>query len=162
MKSISQSLSIITAVALTMIGTAPESHAAKVTLDGSGFYKLRPVVNYHDGGARQSGRYRNLGGDYYHKGKIGMDWITNNSKSRSGTLSFELWAMPYYGATSGIILMTRKLKPLYGNYYYESKVRTGFAISLDARRFPELNLWEFTRKGWKWRDALTFKRKGYL
>ena len=77
-------------------------------------------------------------------------------------MSFEIWAMPYYGATKGIILMTRHLNPLYANNYYVSKERTGYAISLDAYRFPELNLWEFTRNGWKWRDALTFKRKGYL
>jgi hypothetical protein len=162
MKSISQSLAALAAVALILIGSAPETQAAKVTLDGSGFYNLRPQVKYFNRGVRQTGRYRNLGGDYYHRGTIGMDWITNNSKFRSGSLSFELWAMPYYGATSGIILMTKRINPLYGTYYYISKKAYGYAISLDAYRFPELNLWEFTRTGWQWRDALTFKRKGYL
>ena len=88
MKSISHSFAVAATVALTLIGFAPETHAAKLTLDGSGFYNLQRKVNYYDGGAKQSGRYRNLGGDYYHRGKIGMDWITNNSGSRSGVHEF--------------------------------------------------------------------------
>ena len=150
------------AAALLTLAGITDSRAANLTLDGSGFYKVNARESYRDRGARQTGRYRNLGEDYYHRAKIGMDWITNNSNRRSGSLSFELWAMNYYQSTGGIILMTRGLKQLRGGYYYESKVKRGHAVSLDRRRFPELSLWEFTKKGWKWRDSLVFDRKGRL
>ena len=120
------------------------------------------ITYYGGGGPNQSGRYASLGSDYYHKATIGSRWITNHSNSKSGDLSFELWAMRYYGATSGIVLMTRGLNPLYGGSYYSRVERSGHAVFLDRFRFPELDLWEFTRNGWKWRDALTFTKKDLL
>ncbi len=113
MKSIFQPI----ATAIALVGAAAivaprAATAADVRLDGYGFYSLKNRVKYYGRGKPQSGRYKNLGADYYHQAKIGMDFLTNHSNSRSGNLSFELWAMPYYGATSGIILMTRKLSPL--------------------------------------------------
>ena len=38
----------------------------------------------------------------------------------------------------------------------------GFAILLRQKRFPEINLWEHTRKGWKWRDKLSLKQARWL
>lgn len=153
----------LTAVALFAAAALPVAKAADVTLDGYGFYSLARRLAYHpEPGLKQSGRKPYLGGGYYHKAEIGMDYITNRSTRRSGDLSFELWAMPYYGATSGVVLMTKGLDPLRGGRSYRDRSPEGFAVQLDRRRFPELSLWEFTRRGWKFRDALSFPRKTYL
>ncbi|HEX7261462.1 MAG TPA: hypothetical protein VF258_06570 [Luteolibacter sp.] len=153
----------LTAIALFAVAALPETKAANVTLDGYGFYSLGRRLAFHpEPGLRQSGRKPYLGGGYYHKAEIGMDFITNRSTRRSGDLSLELWAMPYYGATSGVILMTKGMDSLGGGRFYRDRSLEGFAVQLDRRRFPELSLWEFTRRGWKFRDALSFTRKTYL
>lgn len=162
MKSFIRNLTTAAIALFAVSASIPESQAADVRLDGFGFYSVRNKVNFYAGGAQQSGRYRNLGSDYYHKATIEMDFVTNYSNGRSGNLSFEFWAMPFYGATSGIILMTRGLDPLPGGRSVKGLSREGLAISLGARRFPELNIWEHTRNGWKFRDSLTFTRKAYL
>lgn len=161
MKAIIQTLAAAVIVAGAAI-TAPEAKAANVTLDGFGEYYLGNSVKYYGSGVKQGGRYRNLGADYYHKATIQMDFITNRSNGGTGSLSFEFWAMPYKGATSGIILMTKGLDPLGSKQSYKNVSAKGYAISLNRRRFPELNLWEFTRNGWKFRDVLTFPRKNLL
>jgi hypothetical protein len=151
------------AALFTILGTVSSALATNLTLDGSGFYELKNHYNYYSGGAHQGGRYKNFGADYYRKATIGMRWITNNSSSKnSGDMSFELWGMPYYGATKGVILMTRGLNYLPANSYYSRPERSGYAIFLNDRRFPELDLWEYTRNGWKWRDVLTFSQKTVL
>lgn len=162
MKSITHFLAA--AIAATVVFTsAPEAEAAKITLAGSGFYKISNKIRYYgEPGPKQSGRFGRLGEDYYHKAVYGFDLITNRSGTRSGDLSFEFWAMPYYGATSGYILMTRGKNRLGGGRSYVDPTPSGQAISLDLRRFPELNIWEFTRKGWVNRDAMTFKRSEWL
>ncbi len=153
----------LAAISLFAASALPEVKAANVTLDGYGFYSLaRRQVFHREPGLKQSGRKPYLGAGYYRKAEIGMDYITNRSSKRSGDLSFELWAMPYYGATSGVVLMTKGMKPLRGGGTYRDRSPKGFAVLLDRRRFPELSLWEFTRKGWKFRDALSFPRKTYL
>lgn len=162
MKPIRRILSAATAAFLTIAGTTSESHATKVRLDGSGSYEFGNAIKYFANGTKQTGRYGNLGRDYYHKTTIGMRWITNHGGSRSGDLSFEFWGMPFYGATSGIVLMTQGLKPLNGGSYYSNLYRKSYAIYLDEWRFPELNLWEYTRKGWQFRDALSFRRDNLL
>ena len=162
MKSITRNIMAATAALLTWFTTTPDSQAAKVTLDGSGFYDLGNTVKYYGGGVKQTGRYRNLGADYYHKATISMQWITNRSSKTSGDLSFELWAMRYYGATKGIVLMTRSADPIRGGSYYFEKEWRGYAIFLDEYRYPELNLWEYTQKGWKWKDALSFRQNNLL
>jgi hypothetical protein len=161
MKSLIHRL-VLTAGVTLAAASIPAAHAAKVTLDGYGYYSLKDVVDYYGKGVKQSGRYTNLGSDYYHKASYRMDFVTNHSSSGSGALSYELWAMPYYGATSGPILITRGLNPLAGGNYYKNASREGLAISLDAMGFPELDLWEYTRSGWKWRSALTFTHKTLL
>ena len=162
MKPIARILTAAVAAILTITGTTGESQAAKVRLDGSGYYEFEPTINYYSNGVRQTGRYGNLGRDYYRKTTYSMRWITNHSGSRSGDLSFEFWGMPYYGADSGIVLMTRGLNPLNGGSYYPKLSRKGYAIYLDEYRFPELNLWEYTRSGWRFRDALSFSRDNLL
>lgn len=163
MKSILHHLTAATVALLAVTAAIPEAKAAQVTLDGTGFYSLARRLVYHpEPGLKQSGRKPYLGEGYYHKAEIGMDYITNRSTRRSGDLSFELWAMPYYGANSGIILMTKGLNRLGGGNSYRDASPEGFAVLLDRRRFPELNLWEYTRRGWKYRDALSFTRKANL
>ncbi len=153
----------LAAAALALALFAPAASAAKLTLDGYGYYEFQSRNHYYGhGGAEQNGRYSYLGRGYYHKTEIGMDYLTNRSRRRSGDLSIEFWAMPFYGATSGTILMTRSRDSLGGGDSLENVDPRGQAISLDKRRFPEINVWEYTRRGWKFRDALTFTRKNRL
>lgn len=160
MKSFITRLSTSALAMVALITPVSETQAADVRLDGYGSYSLNKKVRYYGkGGPTQSGRYRKLGSDYYKTAVIRMDFVTNRSYSRSGDLSFELWAMPYYGATSGIILMTELLSPQAGDSSRRNVAKKGKAISLDARRYPEFNLFEYTRKGWKSRDYLSFSRK---
>ena len=160
MKSIIQKSSLVALLAVAAL--IPNAQASKLTLDGTGSYKLGTREAFYPGGAPQSGRYANLGADYYHTTTIGMSEITNHSANRSGSMSFELWGMPYYGATTGIILMTKGLDPLKGGFHFSNVSVTGKAISLNRRRFPELDLFEFTTNGWKWKDVLTFSNKTLL
>lgn len=132
------------------------AQAADVRLEGYGYYELGSYANYYRYGTAQSGRYSNLGAGYYRTAEIGMDEVANNSISRSGSLSFELWALSYYGATSGTVLMTQQLNPLWGGYSYFDVASFGRSLSLNRYRYPELNLYEYTRYGWMWRDALSF------
>lgn len=162
MKSIPRNIVAAAAAVLTLLGSTPKSQAVNVVLDGYGYYKLGTQIDYVGKGAEQSGRYVNLGADYYHKTTIGVEWITNKSNKNSGNLSFEFWGMPYYGATKGIVLMTRYAPALKAHNYHYDPYWKGWGIFLDEWRFPELNLWEYTKKGWQWRDALSFKRKNLL
>jgi hypothetical protein len=91
-----------------------------------------------------------------------MDFVTNRSNGKSGSLSFEYWAMPYYGASKGIVLMTDSLKPIKGRDSNMDAQKSGKGVYIDRKRFPEINIWEFTRKGWKFRDALSFAYKDWL
>ena len=163
MKSIIHKL-IAAAVAVSATGfVAPEARAADLRLEGYGYYEVANYVRFYAKPPKQGGRFNKFrGGDYYHKAEIGMDFLTNYSNSRSGDLSFEFWAMPYFGATKGIILMTEGLSPIRANRSFRNLTGEGYAIDLDRRRFPELNLWEYTRKGWKFRDALSFDYKAWL
>jgi len=70
--------------------------------------------------------------------------------------------MPYYGADKGIVLMTIGSSPLSGTSSKKDFHVDGYAVSLDAYKYPELNIWEYTRNGWKFRDALSFTRKSLL
>ena len=155
---------IAVAVALAATGVAvPEAKAAKLRLEGYGFFEVSNYVRFYAKPPRQGGRFdRFRGGDYYHRAEIGMDYLTNFSNRRSGDMSFEFWAMPYYGATSGIILMTEGLSPIRANRSFPDLRGSGYAIDLDRRRFPELSLWEYTRRGWKFRDVLTFDYQAWL
>jgi hypothetical protein len=162
MKKLIQKLSatVLTVFAATL--SMQTAGATNLTLDGSGYYSNSTYAPYYQYGASQSGRYTNLGADYYHSSEIGIDQLTNRSSYRSGTMSFEFWAMPYYGATSGTILMTKSVSSLWGGYKYYDLVKTGKAISLNRYRYPELDLFEYTSYGWKWRDVLVFSNKSYL
>ena len=141
---------------------ASAAHAADVALEGSGYYELGSRTSYHRYGTAQSGRYSNFGAGYYHTAEIGMEEVANYSNSRSGSLSFELWALSYYGATSGSVLMTQQLGTVWGGYSLVDVAGFGRARSLNRYRYPELNLFEYTRSGWRWRDALSFSYRDLM
>lgn len=162
MKSTAKRLTTAAVALFAVAASIPVAHAANVTLDGYGSYGIKGKEAYYPKAPQQSGRYSNLGKRYYHKATYKMDFVTNNSKAGSGSLSFELWAMPYYGATSGVVLMTRGLNPLVGGAYAKNVTRQGLAVSLDKKKVPELNLFEYTNKGWQSRDHLTFTGKAFL
>jgi hypothetical protein len=159
--NISQLTIAVTAL-LSAVATVPEAKSADLALEGYGSYNLGNFDRYYPRGTRQSGRYRNLGADYYRSAEIEVDAVENYSNYRSGSMSFELWAMPYYGATSGSILMTNSLRYLKAGRYYSGVYCRGMAVSLDEEAFPELNLWEYTNHGWMFRDALTFPDEEWL
>jgi len=157
----SQMKTIASTVAAAVMGCAgifqsSTARAADVTLEGFGYYELGSRASYYRYGTAQRGRYSNLGAGYYSTSEIGMEEVANHSISRSGSLSFELWALSYYGATSGTVLMTQQLGPVWGGYSYLDVSSFGRALSLNRYRYPELNLYEYTRYGWRWRDALPF------
>ena len=77
-------------------------------------------------------------------------------------MSFELCALNYYGATSGPVLMTYGLDPLKAGFQYSNVSAFGKAVSLNKRKYPEFELYEFTNKGWVWRDLLKFSSKTLL
>jgi len=152
---------LLTLLAATVI-SSQHACAADVTLEGRGFYKFTSRDYYYDYGTRQTGRYRNLGTDYYRNTTIGMDWIVNNSTYRTGPLSIEFWGMPYYGADTGIVLMTRSAGRLPADTHYRNSRWKGRSIFLDEYRFPEINIWEKTRRNWWFRDSLSFRRDNLL
>lgn len=162
MKSTIRTFTAATAAIITLITSLPETKAADVTLDGAGYYNLATRTQFYPTGAAQSGRFTNLGRDNYHRANMGVDWMSNNSGVSSGSLSFEFWGMPFYGARRGIILMTKSVWALAPYRYHSSLSVSGNAVFLNAYRYPELNLWEYTRKGWKFRDSLTFRRNNLL
>jgi hypothetical protein len=163
MKSIIHQITAAAAVLFAVAVAAPDSQAATVRLKGSGYYRLGNYDIFSHGGKEQSGRYSYLGSDYYHKTEYGMDYITNTSGYSSGSLSYEFWALPYYGATSGIILMTRSLPSLGRGERYVSVYKYGWGISLNLYRYPEQNIWEYMGGGsWKFRDSLAFSKKTLL
>ncbi len=162
MKSTIKRLTMAALAFSAVASSTPETNAADIRLEGYGDYVINNREAFFPTPPKQSGRYRNLGRDYYHKTQIQMEYISNLSRTSSGSMSFELWAMPYYDATSGIVLMTRGVDPLRGGRSIEGASTTGYAVSLGKKRFPEFNLWEYTRNGWINRDHLTFDFKDYL
>lgn len=143
----------------TLFSSVTEIQASNITLDGSGYYLFDGRSRYFGGsGPEQEGRKRYLGKGFYHRTEIGMGLITNRSNNvSSGDLSFEFWAMPFFGAENGIVLMTEDVGPISGSNSFSDVVRTGDAVHLQRRRFPELNIWEFTSTGWEFKDVLQFR-----
>ncbi len=162
MKSLTQQLAAVATSVLAIAVFIPATQAADIRLQGSGYYDIGSFEIRSRYGKEQGGRYDNLGGGYYHDIEYGMDYISNESGSRSGSLSYEFWALSYYGATSGTILMTRGLNSLAGDRSYIDLYRLGYGRSLNRYRYPEQNIWEFTSRGWRFRDSLAFSNKTLL
>jgi hypothetical protein len=141
---------------VSMFGGMSVAQATDLSLRGYGSVNESAYESYSYYGAPQSGRYRNLGEGYYRRTTIRVDGISNYSSWRSGSLSFELWAMPYYGANSGNVLMTTNAGAVYGRSTKWNVQRTGNKVALDEFAFPELNIWEYTRYGWSFADNIAF------
>lgn len=162
MKSIFPRFTTAAVALLAATLSIPEAQSADLALRGYGYYDLGPTESYFPGGTRQGGRYRNLGEDYYRSAEIEVDAVRNYSFNRSGKISFELWAMPYYGATSGTILMTNNLQRLKSRRIHRGVFAYGSAVSLDEPGYAELNLWEYTRRNWNFRDAIRFTEEDWF
>ena len=147
---------------VSMFGGISEVKAADLELRGLGSVSESPRQAYLRFGAAQDGRYRNLGAGFYRRTTIAVDGIRNYSGFSSGSLSFELWAMPYYGATSGSVLMTTNAGTVFGRATKLNVIRTGNKVDYGGFAFPELNLWEFTRSGWGFRDNIAFSRSRWM
>ena len=159
MKSI---LSKLAPAVIALAAVTSSTQAADITLDGYGFYSLGRKVTFKGNPPKQGGRYKNLGSDYYHNITYQMDFITNRSNSGSGSLSWEFWAMRYLDSKSGIILMTRGISPMSATSSIKNANKSGAGIYLDAKRFPEMNIWEYTNSGWEIKDYLKFTKQTYL
>lgn len=146
---------------VSILGGTSNASAADLALRGYGSVSESNYESYRYG-ASQTGRYSNLGEGYYRRTTIRVDRIRNYSRGRSGSTSFELWAMPYYGATSGTVLMTTSTGRIYGRSSKWYVKRTGNKVALDDYAFPELNLWEYTRNGWRFRDNITFSSDRWM
>lgn len=138
-----------------------QTQAADLALEGTGSYSLGSTYKYYSKGKSQSGRYRNLGSDYYQTSRIKMDRVSNYSGYRSGAMSFELWATDYYDATSGTVMMTAGLNRLNAYRFYNKVNRSGFALYMDDYYYPQLNLFEYV-SSWAWRDVLVFDYDDWL
>jgi hypothetical protein len=147
---------------VSMFGGISVAKGADLEMRGYGSVSESPYESYSSRGAAQSGRYRNLGSGYYRRTTIGVDAIQNYSSFRSGSISFELWAMPYYGATSGTVLMTTNAGDVSRFSTKRNVYRTGNKLSYDGYAFPELNIWEYTRSGWGFRDNITFSLNRWM
>lgn len=150
------------AAVLAISAPAPMAKAADIVLDGPAFFSLAKKARYYSLGAGQGGRYYNLGRGYYRRADLGIGAVDNYSPYESGDLSFEFWAMPFYGATKGLILMTTDIGWLEGDQSFVNLEMTGSALSPKRRAFPEMNIWEYTYYGWSFRDAFTFTRRTKL
>ena len=162
MKAHISSISFATVALSALFAIAPTAKAARITLDGYANYQLSNYERYYSRGRNQQGRYRNLGADYYRNSNTRIDAITNRSRNKSGSLSFEFWAMPFYGANSGTVLTTSGTGRISGFKSRNRVSKRGSAISLNRYAFPEINIWEYTRRGWRFRDAVSFSRRDLL
>jgi len=162
MKTAKVRFGIVFVAMVSMFGGISGAKAADLELRGYGSVNESPYEAYSRYGATQDGRYRNLGAGYYRRTTIAVDGIRNYSSFGSGSLSFELWAMPYYGASSGSVLMTTNAGTVFGRATKLNVIRTGNKVAFDGYAFPELNLWENTRSGWGFRDNITFSRSRWM
>lgn len=143
-------------LAATLVCAASTAEASKIRFRGPANYELGTRITYRDG-AYQSGRYDSLGSGYYHSGNIGMRWIDNRSFVRSGPLSFEFWALPYVGASSGPILATSSAPRILGGSSLYDLQKHSPTLYIERRRFPDINIWEWrAASGWSFKDSFTF------
>lgn len=144
---------IAAAIALVSISASTTTAHATPQIDGFCGFLLGVSKTYKPYGAAQTGRYMNLGSGYYRSGSIlGCEKIFNNGFYKTGTMSLELWAMPYYGANSGKVSMTLgtpSLAPLKSRTFYTAN---GNAKSFNSYSFGSVHLFEYTSSGWKFRD----------
>lgn len=148
----------------TLLCLATEiGNATVLDMYGSCSYSISGSTYYFAGGRGQSGRRTNLGAGRYRTGSMYVGYLDNlNSSGYSGSMSLEFWAMPYYGASTGFIKMTRVVGRLPAQYYYYDLYRSGWMKNYGNYRYPEFNLYEYTAAGWRWRDDVKFSNSAAL
>ena len=162
MKTLKNQIGIASLAVIASFGWPGTANGADLDLRGRSSVNEGWNEYYSYYGASQGGRYSNLGEGYYRRTTIKVQRIQNHSSWRSGSTSFELWAMPYYGANSGTVLMTTNTGRLWGWSSKWNVSRTGNKMALDDYAFPELNIWEYTRYGWRFRDEITYSYRSWM
>lgn len=126
--------------------SAPLAMAAKLKMDG-GFVTLGvdKAIRF----TQQSGRYPDLGKNYYRTATIGCTAIRNTSTAgRSGQLSLEYWALPYYTSKTGTPLMSVLLPSIKGGKRINNVNEIGPAAYYNAEGYVQLRLYEYTSGKW--------------
>lgn len=133
-------------MSLMILLGAPLARAAKLKIDG-GFVTLG--LNKVARLSQESGRYPDLGRNYYRTATIGCKAISNTSKTgRSGQLSFEYWALPYLGADTGKPLMSVLLPSLKSGKKVSNLSKLNFAGYYNAYGYIQLRLYEMSGGTW--------------
>ena len=125
---------------------APSAKAAKLKIDG-GFVTLGTdrVIRL----SQESGRYPNLGRNYYRTATIGCTSIRNTStKGSSKQLSLEYWALPFYGAETGTPLMSVLLPAIKSGKKVSNVKKQGMAAYYNAEGYIQLRLYENSGGTW--------------
>jgi hypothetical protein len=126
--------------------SAPFAMAAKFKIDG-GFVTLGEdkVIRL----SQASGRYSNLGKNYYRTATIGCTAVRNISASgRSGQLSLEYWALPFFTSKTGTPLMSALLPSIKGGKKLSNVSKVGPAAYYNADGYIQLRLYEFSAGKW--------------
>lgn len=126
--------------------SAPLAIAAKFKLDG-GFVTLGEdkVIRL----TQASGRYPNLGRNYYRTATIGCTAVRNTSATgRSGQLSLEYWALPFFTSKTGTPLMSALLPPINGGKRLNNVSKVGPAAYYNADGYVQMRLYEFSAGKW--------------
>ncbi len=125
---------------------APLAQAAKFKIDG-GFVTLGTdkVIKL----SQASGRYPDLGKNYYRTATIGCKSITNTSKKgTSGQLSLEYWASPVYNSATGTPLMSVVLSPIKSGKKLSNVSKEDSARYYNNEGYVQLRLYEFSAGQW--------------
>ena len=138
------------AAAISMVviiaSSAPLATAAKLKID-SGFVTLG--VDKAIRLSQESGRYPNLGRNYYRTSTIGCKAIRNTSaKGRSGPLSLEYWGLASYTATTGRPLMSVLLPSIKSGKRLNNVSEVGTAAYYNADGYIQLRLYEYSAGVW--------------
>ncbi len=139
----------LTSLAFTL--SAPLALAAKFKIDG-GFVTLRSdrAIKL----SQESGRYPNLGRNYYRTASIGCKSVINTSKKGiSGQLSLEYWAMPYIDSTTGTPLMSVLLPPVKAGKRINDISKDAQAGYYNANGYIQLRLYEYSGGVWLLRSS---------
>jgi hypothetical protein len=135
--------------ALAFSLTAPVASAAKVKING-GYVTLGNDKVLRLG--QSSGRYTDLGRNYYRTTGIGCTSIQNTSKKGvSGVLSLEYWALPFIDSTEGKPLMSVLLPRVEANKQIKAVKKSGPAAYYNAYGYIQLRLYELSGGIWKLR-----------
>ncbi len=143
---LSKKTMVIGMALLGIAWSAPSATAAKFQIDG-GFVTLGSdkVIKL----SQESGRYPDLGRNYYRTTTIGCKAIRNVSKKgTSGQLSLEYWASPLYGSEMGTPLMSLLLPSIKSGKRQSNVSKEAPARYYNDEGYVQLRLYEYTAGQW--------------